>query len=138
MNKHGATTPMAPDCGSKARKRTRCRSELMEIMRRKTEKSYPMFLGPAACLYLFLRHRNGVLRARPPPFSRDHGDSVRLVSSGYPERFAQEALGHNSMAIHRAYARRVQMELPPLSKFERIRTRFAEMSKTVEPVLAQA
>ena len=22
----------------------------------------------------------------------------------YPERFAQEALGHNSMAVHRAYA----------------------------------
>jgi integrase len=25
---------------------------------------------------------------------------------GYPERFAQEALGHNSNAVHRAYARK--------------------------------
>ncbi len=57
---------------------------------------------------------------------------------GYPERFAQEALGHNSKAIHRSYARNAQVELPPLSEFERMRTKFAEMSKTLEPVMAKA
>ena len=31
----------------------------------------------------------------------------RAKQCGYPERFAQEALGHNSKAVHRAYARRV-------------------------------
>jgi integrase len=38
---------------------------------------------------------------------------------GYPERFAQEALGHNSKAVHRAYARKAKMELPPLEDYER-------------------
>jgi integrase len=38
---------------------------------------------------------------------------------GYPERFAQEALGHNSKAVHRAYAKRAQVTLPSLEKYER-------------------
>ncbi|HUA39137.1 MAG TPA: tyrosine-type recombinase/integrase [Candidatus Sulfopaludibacter sp.] len=31
----------------------------------------------------------------------------RAKTAGYPERFAQEALGHNSKAVHRPYAKRV-------------------------------
>ena len=31
-----------------------------------------------------------------------------------------------------------QVELPPLSEFERMRTKFSEMSKTLEPVMAKA
>src|SRR5437016_912110 len=38
---------------------------------------------------------------------------------GYPERFAQLALGHNSKAVHRAYARKAQVLLPPLEEYER-------------------
>lgn len=38
---------------------------------------------------------------------------------GYPERFAQEALGHNSKAVHRAYARRAQVKVPSLEEYER-------------------
>ena len=38
---------------------------------------------------------------------------------GYPERFAQLALGHNSKAVHRAYAKRAQVTLPPLEDYER-------------------
>ena len=37
---------------------------------------------------------------------------------GYPERFAQEALGHNSKAVHRAYAKRALMKLPSLEDYE--------------------
>jgi hypothetical protein len=37
----------------------------------------------------------------------------------YPERFAQEALGHNSKAVHRAYARKAQVRLPSLESYER-------------------
>jgi hypothetical protein len=33
------------------------------------------------------------------------------------ERFAQEALGHNSKAVHRAYAKRALMKLPSLGKW---------------------
>jgi integrase len=59
----------------------------------------------------------------------------RAKKAGYPERFAQEALGHNSKAIHRAYARRAQVELPPLSEFERMRNQFSDRSRIVEPVI---
>jgi hypothetical protein len=43
----------------------------------------------------------------------------RAKQCGYPERFAQEALGHNSKAVHRAYARNAQVVLPPLEEYER-------------------
>jgi integrase len=43
----------------------------------------------------------------------------RAKKAGYPERFAQEALGHNSKAVHRAYARKAKVELPSLSEYER-------------------
>jgi len=37
---------------------------------------------------------------------------------GYPERFAQEALGHNSKVVHRAYAKRALMKIPSLEECE--------------------
>ena len=43
----------------------------------------------------------------------------RAKICGYPERFAQEALGHNSKAIHRAYARKAQVRLPSLESYEK-------------------
>jgi integrase len=44
----------------------------------------------------------------------------RAKTCGYPERFAQEALGHNSKAVHRAYARKAQVRLPSLESYERL------------------
>ncbi len=44
----------------------------------------------------------------------------RAKTVGYPERFAQEALGHNSKAVHRAYAKRALMKLPSLEEYERL------------------
>jgi hypothetical protein len=43
----------------------------------------------------------------------------RAKAVGYPERFAPLALGHNSKAVHRAYAKRAQVRLPPLEDYER-------------------
>ncbi len=43
----------------------------------------------------------------------------RAKLCGYPERFAQEALGHNSKAVHRAYARKAQVKLPSLESYEK-------------------
>jgi len=43
----------------------------------------------------------------------------RAKESGYPERFAQEALGHNSIAVHRAYAMKAKVKLPSLEDYER-------------------
>ncbi len=39
----------------------------------------------------------------------------------YPERFAQEALGHNSKAVHRAYAKRALVKIPSLEEYEKRR-----------------
>ena len=43
----------------------------------------------------------------------------RARTCGYPERFAQEALGHNSKTVHRAYARHAKVVLPSLESFEK-------------------
>ena len=43
----------------------------------------------------------------------------RAKTCGYPERFAQEALGHNSKAVHRAYARKAQVLIPALEDYEK-------------------
>jgi hypothetical protein len=42
----------------------------------------------------------------------------RAKVAGYPERFAQEALGHNSKAVHRAYARGAMVQVPSLETYE--------------------
>ena len=43
----------------------------------------------------------------------------RAKMAGYPERFAQEALGHNSKAVHRAYARGALVQVPSLEVYEK-------------------
>jgi hypothetical protein len=42
----------------------------------------------------------------------------RAKTVGYPERFSQEALGHNSKAVHCAYAKRALMKLPSLEEYK--------------------
>jgi integrase len=42
----------------------------------------------------------------------------RAKTCGYPERFAQEALGHNSKAVHRAYARKARVVIPAMEDYE--------------------
>jgi integrase len=42
----------------------------------------------------------------------------RAKSAGMPERFAMENLGHNSKAVHRAYAKRALMKIPSLEDYE--------------------
>ncbi|MGA3182723.1 MAG: tyrosine-type recombinase/integrase, partial [Verrucomicrobiota bacterium] len=43
----------------------------------------------------------------------------RAKTCGYPERFAQAALGHNSQAVHRAYAKKALVVIPSLDDYER-------------------
>lgn len=52
----------------------------------------------------------------------------RAKAAGYPERFAQSALGHNSRAVHQAYAKGGTPVCPSLDDFE------AEMKKRVIPL----
>jgi integrase len=56
----------------------------------------------------------------------------RAKVAGYPERFAQESLGHNSKAVHRAYARKAQVLLPALEDYER------QQRENVVPFCSQA
>ena len=42
----------------------------------------------------------------------------RARTAGYPERFAMENLGHNSKAVHLAYAKKAKVLLPPLEEYE--------------------
>jgi integrase len=43
----------------------------------------------------------------------------RARKAGMPERFAQESLGHNSKAVHRAYARKAKVVIPTLDEYDR-------------------
>jgi hypothetical protein len=47
-----------------------------------------------------------------------------------PERFAQAALGHNSKAIHRAYAKKAQIIAPSLEDYE-VKAATASLQKAV-------
>jgi hypothetical protein len=42
----------------------------------------------------------------------------RAKTAGMPERFAMENLGHNSKAIHRAYAKKALIKIPSLQEYE--------------------
>ena len=42
----------------------------------------------------------------------------RALQCGYPERFAQQALGHNSKAVHHAYAKHAEVTVPSLEDWE--------------------
>lgn len=42
----------------------------------------------------------------------------RSADAGYPERYAQRALGQNSKIVHRAYAKKAQGQLPSLEDYE--------------------
>ncbi len=44
----------------------------------------------------------------------------RAKACGYPQRFAQEALGHNSRAVHEAYAKGALVVLPALDEYEQV------------------
>lgn len=43
----------------------------------------------------------------------------RAKEAGYPERFAMQALGHSSKAVHRAYAKKAQVLVPSLEDYEK-------------------
>ena len=47
----------------------------------------------------------------------------RAKSCGYPQRFAQEALGHGSKAVHDAYAKGAVVICPALEEYEAMRER---------------
>ena len=43
----------------------------------------------------------------------------RALQCGYPERFAQQALGHSSEAVHHAYSKHAQVTVSSLDDWEK-------------------
>jgi integrase len=43
----------------------------------------------------------------------------RALKCGYPERFAQQALRHNSKAVHHAYSKHAEVTVPSLDDWEK-------------------
>lgn len=115
---------------------------VISYARRKTESPAFIHFGPAVETILRSLPTKGLLlprialwmeKHRAKEFKRRcvglgiHGVSLhsyryawaeRAKQCGYPERFAQEALGHNSIAVHRAYARKAKVRLPSLESYE--------------------
>ena len=83
------------------------------------------------------RHRSAEFRRRTKRLkiqgvtlhSYRYAWAERAKSAGMPERFAQEALGHNSKAVHRAYAKKAIVKVPALEEYEK-----ANASRTVVAV----
>lgn len=110
--------------------------ELAEILRR-LPKSGPLFpylrrvrAGDRATE--FKQRCDGLKIKGVSLHSYRYAWAERAKKAGYPERFAQEALGHNSKAMARAYSRKAQVELPSLGEYERQRAVFAQ-AKVAEP-----
>jgi len=61
-------------------------------------------------------HRVGVYGVTLHSYRYAWAERAKVV--GMPERFAQAALGHNSSAIHRAYAKKAQIIVPSLEEYE--------------------
>jgi len=49
-----------------------------------------------------------------------HAWAQRAKTCGYPQRFAQAALGHSSRAVHEAYAKAAVVLCPSLDAYEGI------------------
>jgi integrase len=62
-------------------------------------------------------HRAGVSGVTLHSYRYAWAERAKVV--GMPERFAQAALGHNSKAIHRAYAKKAVIIAPSLEDYER-------------------
>ena len=61
----------------------------------------------------------------------------RAKSCGFPERFAQEALGHASKIVARSYAKKAKILVPPLDEYERkFQTRELPLPETTLPLCA--
>ena len=111
--------------------------------RRKTGSRALLHFGPEAAALLRSRPASGPLFPRLAPMREKHRAkefrrrclglgihgvtlhsyryawAERALRVGMSERFAQEALGHNSKAVHRAYAKRAPVKVPSLEDYER-------------------
>lgn len=65
-----------------------------------------------------------------------HAWAQRAKACGYPQRFAQEALGHNSRAVHEAYAKGALVILPALDEYEHCKSQTSSRLRSVNGNIA--
>jgi integrase len=68
---------------------------------------------------MFIKRLNTVGISGVSLHSYRYAWAERAKEAGYPERFAMQALGHSSKAVHRAYAKKAQVVIPPLEDYEK-------------------
>src|SRR5688572_16023693 len=78
-----------------------------------------------ACTASAFKNVSGVMDAHCCPLALTkrlegyrYAGAKRATVAGYPERLAQQALGHNSKAVHRAYSRKAVVKVPSLEDYE--------------------
>jgi integrase len=77
----------------------------------------PMSAGNRSTLFRKRCHRLKITGVTLHSYRYSWAERAKIA--GYPERFAQEALGHKSQAVHRSYAKRAKMLLPTLEDYEK-------------------
>jgi integrase len=89
-----------------------------------------------AVIFRYLIHKAGVSGVTLHCYRYAWAERAKVA--GMPERFAQAALGHNSKAIHRAYAKRAEIIVPSLEDYERkaLAARANVATPAQEPVAA--
>ncbi|MBI1178707.1 tyrosine-type recombinase/integrase [bacterium] len=96
--------------------------DVAEILRRRPEKG-PLFpylrtVRPGDRATEFKQRCDGLGIKGVSLHSYRYAWAERALKCGYPERFAQQALGHNSKAVHHAYARNAEVTVPSLDDWE--------------------
>lgn len=115
--------------------------EVAEILKTLPESGY-LFptLANIPCGHrakMFARRASGLGISGVTLHSYRYAWAERAKEAGYPERFAMQALGHSSKAVHRAYAKRAQVVLPPLENYEVAKRDTLTMPATVLPEISQ-
>ena len=88
---------------------------------------------------VFIRRREQAKVSGVSLHSYRYAWAERAKMCGYPERFAQQALGHASKAVHPAYARKAQVKLPSLEEYETMQANKLVKLEVPQPLpLAQA
>src|SRR5205823_1511184 len=130
---------------------------VISFFRRKTGTAVQIAFGDSLAAILQKRPHDGFLFPRLAPMHEKHrakefnrrckglgiaGVSLhsyryawaeRAKTAGYPERYAQEALGHKSKAVHRAYAKKARVELPSLESYEKKIVRLPSVGAAIVP-----
>ncbi len=96
--------------------------EVAEILKRRPEKG-PLFpylrtVRPGDRATEFKQRCDGLEIKGVSLHSYRYAWAERALKCGYPERFAQQALGHNSKAVHHAYAKHAEVTVPALDDWE--------------------